>query len=149
MKQSGWVLPVVLGCATLWLISCDDPMRPGILQPAIIEIDTVSINSLPRQMDSTKFFYKEAYDWGMDVDCQRADSLAMWFDLVGLMPSDLWIPADPPVCLKPYRTWNYIYVLLERPNSFMQALGFDPSVGFDRCFWSWRHYKYIRNRKGA
>lgn len=129
--------------------SCSKPAAgPRKNARSTFQVDTVAYSQV-KSADSSSLYLNVETEWGDRVDTARADSLAGWFLRSRFKIADMWIPATEPVCTRPYRTYGYVFVRLEKPDSLIDTLGFVNSPPPIRCFPKWIHYKFVRPDSGA
>lgn len=134
---------VLMAVATV-LGSCNKPAgRSGKIARSTFQVDTVAYSQV-KSADSLSLYLDTEIKWGNMVDTARADSLANWFLRSRFMIEDMWIPATEPVCTRPYYTYGYVFVRLEKPDTLIDTLGFVNSPPPNPCFPKWIHYKFTR-----
>ncbi len=139
-------IPSVIIFTALILNSCKNITSPSSsFVPADIKIDTVSYNQIGTPADTLNLYLNEETSWGLGLDTAKADSLANWFANQSMFKiEDMWFPANGPVCLRPYKTFNFVIVKLTQPDSLFYELGYNhiaPGTP-DGCFPNWIHYQF-------
>lgn len=141
-------MAIVLMTVTTVLGSCNKPTaHSSKTTRSTIQVDTVAYSQV-KSGDSLSLYLDVETKWGDKVDAAHADSLANWFLRSKFKIEDMWIPATEPVCTRPYYTYGYVFVRLERPDTLIDTLGFVNSPPPIRCFPKWIHYKFIRSHDG-
>ncbi len=142
------VAVVMITAATL-LESCQSPTAVSNSMKTTIQVDTVSYKQIGGQSVTSSLYLNIEKKWGLAKDTARADSLANWFARSQFKIEDMWFPASLPICLRPFITFNYIFVSLAQPDTLIDTLGFKPWPTPDSCFPAWKHYKFIRTGGGT
>lgn len=138
----------ILMIFTTVVASCNKPAAlPDKKAGATFQVDTAAYSQV-KSADSLSLYLDVEAKWGDMVDTSRADSLADWFLQSGFKIEDMWIPATEPICTRPYYTYGYVYVRLERPDTLIDTLGFVNSPPPNPCFPKWIHFRFKQSSAG-
>jgi len=105
------------------------------------DIELITYLELTSSIDSNLFYYKHYYDWEINLDTLKANSLANNFADDFNSISDMWFPQKNSHCK--WRTNdNFVFINLSKHNESLVDEGYKQyTLEFLNCWSEFRHYK--------